>query len=160
MVYKTLKVIIYSSLSAAFCLGTILYLEFLTGASTMNMLMSFVMMLVPLSVYANNTLFVNVPKNKNSFVITLEANPTTGYQWSVARFDQDLLTLSSSYYQGPDSKLIGAGGHMLFTFTVNKGKSQPKTTDLFFSYARPWEKADSGVKQKVTLHFFAKRHPG
>ena len=125
----------------------------------MNLLMSFVMMLVPLSVYANKALLVNVPKNKSSFVITLEANPTTGYQWSVVSFDKDLLTLSSSYYQGPDSKLIGAGGHMLFTFTLNKEKAYPKTTDLFFSYARPWEKGDTGAKQKVTVHFFAKRHP-
>ena len=118
-----------------------------------SLIMSFIMMVLSLSASANNTLYVDVPKNQSTFDIVLAANPTTGFQWSVVHYNQELLTFKHSVYQGPDTKLIGAGGHMLFTFSLNKGKSYPKTTDLFFKYARPWEQSTTGSKQKVTVHF-------
>lgn len=97
-------------------------------------------------------LAIKVSNQQSSFVVNLEANPTTGYQWEVVSYDKALLTLKSSVYQRPDTKLIGAGGQMLFTFTVNKGKTHPKSTKLVFKYARPWEK-DTGTLQKVVVNF-------
>lgn len=99
-----------------------------------------------------DSLTVNVNKKHTSFVVNLAANPTTGFQWTVVSYDKTLLTLSDSRYQKPNTQLIGAGGHMLFTFTLNKGKAYPKSTDLVFKYARPWEKS-SGTLQNVTVNF-------
>ena len=107
--------------------------------------------------HASEPLSINVDKRQSSFVINLPANPTTGYQWSVVQFDKDLLTLSSSAYQKPDNHLIGAGGHMLYTFTLNSGKNYPDFTKFVFKYARPWEKQDTGSVQKVTVHFVEKK---
>lgn len=104
---------------------------------------------------ANDSISINVNKNQSSFVVNLPANPTTGYQWSVLKFDKDLLTLSDSVYQKPETQLIGAGGHMLYTFTLNKSKAYPDTTKLVFKYARPWEKNSTGSMQKVVVHFVA-----
>ncbi|KTD59263.1 protease inhibitor I42 family protein [Legionella shakespearei] len=95
---------------------------------------------------------IDVNSNNKNFTVSLNANPTTGYQWKVVSFDKGLLTLSGSQYQKPNNKLIGAGGKMLFTFTLNKGKTYPAKTDMVFKYARPWEDK-GGTVQKVTVNF-------
>jgi inhibitor of cysteine peptidase len=120
---------------------------------TLQLFISVVLMALTLSIHANEPISFKVKKGPPSFVITLASNPTTGFQWSVVSYDKDLLTLSSSTYQGPDSEMIGAGGHMLYTFSLNKGKNYPGTTDLMFQYARPWEKVTPGAIQKVTVNF-------
>ena len=117
----------------------------------MKIITGFIMSALSLIGHAD-PLTVNVDKKQSSFVINLAANPTTGFQWTVVSYDKDLLTLSDSTYQKPNTQLIGAGGHMLFTFTINKGKAYPKSTDLVFKYARPWEK-NSGTIQNVTVNF-------
>jgi inhibitor of cysteine peptidase len=119
----------------------------------MKLLTGLAMMMFAVLAHADDPMSMNVSKDQSSFVVNLAANATTGFQWSVVEFDKDLLTLSSSVYQRPDTKLIGAGGRMLFTFSLNKGKTYPKTTDLSFKYARPWEKEDTGTVQKVTVNF-------
>ncbi|AOW57460.1 TPA: protease inhibitor I42 family protein [Legionella pneumophila] len=102
--------------------------------------------------YANNEVVINVSSKNPSFVVSLAANPTTGYQWSVVEFDKNLLTLSNSIYEKPKSNLIGAGGKMLFTFNLNKGKTYPAQTKMVFKYARSWE-PESGTIKNVTINF-------
>jgi inhibitor of cysteine peptidase len=102
---------------------------------------------------ADEDLSINVDPKQSNFTVSLAANPTTGYQWKVVQMDQDLLSLSSSQYQRPQSKLIGAGGTMVFTFALNKGKNIPEQTKITFKYARPWESNNSGTLQNVTVHF-------
>lgn len=119
----------------------------------MNALARMFVMAFALPLHAQDVLSIDVNKNQSSFEIVLPANPTTGFQWSVLSFDKDLLALNSSVYKGPDSALIGAGGHMSFTFGLNKKKAYPKTSLLEFKYARPWEKKSSGRIQKVVVHF-------
>ncbi|RUR12364.1 protease inhibitor I42 family protein [Legionella sp. km772] len=119
----------------------------------MKFLTSFTLMIASIFAHADDSISMTVPKNQPSFVVNLAANPTTGFQWSVVHFDKDLLALSSSVYQQPDTKLIGAGGRMLFTFSLNKGKAYPQSTELTFKYARPWEKDGSATVQKVTVKF-------
>ena len=119
----------------------------------MKLFIGFTMMMLSVLAYAEDPMTMNVPKDQSTFVVNLAANATTGFQWSVVHFDKDLLTLSSSVYQRPDTKLIGAGGRMLFTFSLNKGKAYPKKTELSFKYARPWEKDGSGMMQDVTVNF-------
>lgn len=110
-----------------------------------------------MTVHAQDPISIDVNKAKSSFVVTLDANPTTGYQWTVVDYDKELLQLTSSTYRRPDTKLIGAGGKMLYTFTLCKGKKYPDQTAITFLYARSWEKKESGTLQKVIIHFMASK---
>lgn len=103
------------------------------------------------SLQAETTRTVLVSPAAKSFDIQLAANPTTGYQWSVVRFDKQLLTLSTARYQQLSSKLIGSGGHMIYTFKLNKGIAHPKQTELTFKYARPWESKGFSLQRVVVL---------
>lgn len=118
----------------------------------MNRLIGLLMSLISLNAFANDSLSIDVKQNQPSFQVTLKANPTTGYKWSVVNYDKKLLTLSSSVYQAPKTMLIGAGGKMVFTFTLNKGQVYPAQTKMTFNYARPWEKG-SGDVQSVVVNF-------
>ncbi len=102
--------------------------------------------------YAADTLTLYVDSSSPQFVVTLPANPTTGYQWTVSTYDKTMLRLTSSHYIVPKTKLIGAGGEMTFTFALNKGKAYPKATTMSFTYARSWE-PKSGTLKQVTVQF-------
>ncbi|MCL9685820.1 protease inhibitor I42 family protein [Legionella maioricensis] len=122
----------------------------------MNILLGCV--LLGLSIIANagsaagDDLTINADSSQSSFVVQLAANPTTGFQWKVVRFDKNLLSLISSHYQKNQTNLIGAGGQMQFTFILNKGKSYPAKTNMVFKYARSWE-PDTSTLKKVTVNF-------
>lgn len=103
--------------------------------------------------YAADNVLVHVKRSDSSFVIHLPANATTGYQWNVVRFNKALLDLKSHQYTAPQSKVMGAGGEASFTFLLQHAKSLPKSTELVFRYARPWEAASSGKLTKVTVVF-------
>lgn len=103
-------------------------------------------------VWAGNELYVTVNAKQPIFVIRLAANPTTGFQWSVADYDKDLLHLVSSDYQPNQSKRVGAGGVMFFTFERNKGKVYPASTNILCHYARPWE-PESATEKQVQVIF-------
>ena len=118
----------------------------------MNILLGVVLLGFSIIANAGDDLSMNVNSSDTSFVVKLASNPTTGYQWKVVQFDKDLLTLSSSQYQRPQTNLIGAGGQMFYTFTLNKGKSYPKKTKMVFKYERSWE-PNSGMVKNVTVNF-------
>src|ERR1019366_8815865 len=71
------------------------------------------------------------------FKITLACNPTTGYQWVLAKApDEKLAKLLKSEFKRLDLKLVGAGGEMIWTFkALAEG-----TTRMELNYIRPWEK--------------------
>lgn len=121
----------------------------------MKWLTRLLVLFLSLNSYAGKDISMQVNKNQPSFVVSLDANPTTGFQWSVQQFDQSFLTLSQSKYQKSQTHLIGAGGKMQFTFTLNKGKSYPDNTKITFQYARAWEK-EGGMVKTVTIHFIDK----
>lgn len=102
--------------------------------------------------YAQDNLILNVASDDPSFEVVLPSNPTTGFQWSVIRFDKTFLTLSNSVYEKPKNNLIGAGGQMHFRFALQQGKSYPKSTEIVLKYARSWEASGATVK-KVTVNF-------
>lgn len=95
---------------------------------------------------------VRVDPANSTFQVSLDANPTTGFSWSVTQYDKKLLTLTGQQYQQPKTQLIGAGGQTVFTFSLNKGKKYPKSTQMDFTYARPWAH-DSAMQRKVTIDF-------
>jgi inhibitor of cysteine peptidase len=78
-----------------------------------------------------------------SHTVTLESNPTTGYQWQIASpLDERILKLVHSGYKKPDTKLLGAGGVESWTFqAVGRGN-----TRIVMKYVRPWEKDVSPAK--------------
>lgn len=104
------------------------------------------------SASAGKGLVMEVSTNQKTFTVSLPANASTGFQWSVVHFDKELLSLSSSQYIAPYTKLIGAGGKMQYIFTVKKGKKYPAQSTILFKYARSWE-PHSGVLKKVTIRF-------
>jgi len=118
----------------------------------MNLLLGSLLFGFSVLAYASDHLSLNVNIGEPGFIVTLDANPTTGYQWSVIQFDKALLTLSASNYQKPQNTLIGAGGQMHFTFKLNKGKNYPDSTKIFFKYSRSWEPG-SGTEKTVTVNF-------
>jgi len=69
-------------------------------------------------------------------VITLEANPTTGYTWDVVKpLDEQVMRQVGKIEFKPESDLIGAGGVQVIQFKiVNAGRVALKLV-----YHRPWE---------------------
>jgi len=121
----------------------------------MNKMICFCLFFFSFSLHAKDVLSINVNKKEKSFVVSLAANPTTGYNWTVTKYDKKLLSLKGAAYQKKQSNLIGSGGQMIFTFSLNQGKTYPAKTTLSFKYARPWEK-EGGSDQSVVVHFVTK----
>ena len=90
-----------------------------------------------------NTIKATVDKE---FVITLDANATTGYEWQLAGMvDDSLIKPVSSEYVPDNTGLVGSGGKSIWTFkAVQAGKTQ-----LSFKYIRSWEK-DTPPAKKAT----------
>jgi inhibitor of cysteine peptidase len=118
----------------------------------MKIMLGVLLLLWSLCLQASDTLTVNVDKKSSEFVVTLPANPTTGFQWTVKKYDQALLHLKSQHFVAPQTRLIGAGGHVCFTFERMKGQSYPDTTKMTFDYARSWVSRDR-TRQHVVIHF-------
>ena len=78
------------------------------------------------------------------FVIALDSNPTTGYNWE-EHHDDSLLSLVDDEYK-PDEKaagLVGAGGTQYFQFKALKTGE----TIIIVTYKRSWE--EGYAEQKV-----------
>ena len=118
----------------------------------MRTMISGLLLLCSLGGHAAETLSINVDPSNPQFVVKLAANPTTGYHWTVTSYDKKILQLTNSHYVAPQTKLIGAGGEMTFTFTQVKGKTYPQSTLISFTYARPWDLKSTTLKQ-VTINF-------
>lgn len=76
-------------------------------------------------------------KKGQTLVVTLEANPTTGYTWEVAEpLDEQVLRQTGEPEFKAESEALGAGGVQILRFeAVNAGQ-----TTLKLVYHRPWEK--------------------
>jgi len=80
-----------------------------------------------------------------SFTITLESNPTTGYMWQFAKpLDKNLLELIRSSHSVNNRKLVGSPGKQLWSINALKAGK----TVIFFKYMRPWEKDKPPVKEE------------
>jgi inhibitor of cysteine peptidase len=84
---------------------------------------------------SSKTIKTNVDQE---FTISLQANPTTGYDWKTVSFDTSLITLVKKDYNQDDHSgkpLVGSGGTDFFTFKALKTGE----TKITFIYYRPWE---------------------
>ncbi|MFC2072888.1 protease inhibitor I42 family protein [Chloroflexota bacterium] len=73
---------------------------------------------------------------EDEFIIALDSNPTTGYDWEESHDPYKLILVGKEYE--PDEKaagLVGAGGTQYFRFTSQKTGE----TEVTFVYKRPWE---------------------
>ncbi len=72
----------------------------------------------------------------DTLVVTLEGNPTTGYNWENTLADQSVLQQKGEPEFVADSQALGAGGKISLAFeAVSAGQ-----TDLTLVYHRSWEK--------------------
>jgi inhibitor of cysteine peptidase len=78
-----------------------------------------------------------VVEEGQEFVIVLESNPTTGYQWQLAQpLDEEILSLvKAEFEEREEDGPLGAPGEERWTFKA-EGRG---TTTIDFSYVRPWE---------------------
>jgi inhibitor of cysteine peptidase len=70
----------------------------------------------------------------DQLTVSLEANPTTGYNWESGPLP-DGLQLVSSEFEEPGGSLVGAPGMQLFVFDV----TGPGTGILRFEYVRVFD---------------------
>jgi inhibitor of cysteine peptidase len=89
----------------------------------------------------DTTIFAKVGEE---FTITIDENPTTGYQWRFSVSDEKIVSMSKDEYV-PDSRaedVEGAGGQRVLTFKANaKGN-----TTINMVYERSWEKSEDDEK--------------
>jgi inhibitor of cysteine peptidase len=83
-------------------------------------------------------------------VVTLEENPTTGYQWIVDELVGHLTTISSEF-AAPGSERAGAGGHRAIVLRATD--SGP--AELRVRYARRWG-GDTGDTRRLRFRFVVK----
>ena len=78
--------------------------------------------------------------------ISLDANPTTGFEWRLATpLNEKVVALVGHAYQPPDNSRIGAGGTDVWTFkAVGSG-----STTIILEYRRPWEKDTPATERKT-----------
>ncbi len=78
------------------------------------------------------------------FTIRMESNPTTGYSWQLSKTLDDQIILVTNAFIPPDSKLMGTGGHEVWTFeAIGEGQ-----VEISMKYVRPWEK-DQPIRTNV-----------
>ena len=85
--------------------------------------------------YTDATQTIDASVNQE-FIIAVDSNPTTGYDWEES-YDSDMLSLTDDRYE-PDEKaagLVGAGGTQYFRFKALKAGQ----TEITVTYKRSWE---------------------
>lgn len=84
-----------------------------------------------------------VEHNQKTFTITLPANLSTGFSWTLAKYDQRVMNPISHKYVAPkNKKLIGAPGYVVWTFLLKK-MNHLVVNQVFhvtMQYTRPWTK--------------------
>jgi len=79
-----------------------------------------------------------------SLIVTLDSNPSTGFQWSQQAqiSDQTVLGQTDHEFMPAESAAIGAAGKEVWTFkALKKGKST-----ISMEYRQPWEQSGPAAK--------------
>ena len=97
-----------------------------------------VVMIKPLQFTTNDKPLILTAQNP-TITITLPSNPTTGFAWSIQKYDTNLLKLVSQKYTPPNSHLMGASGIQQYTFqAVQTGFAVTQVGHVVLHYARQW----------------------
>ncbi len=86
------------------------------------------------------------------FEVTLPANPTTGFQWTLQKYDRERFSFEKDIYTPSKPEMPGASGKHTFYFKQKDNTSCPKSTKIQFKHARSWE-ADSAACVGVIVRF-------
>jgi inhibitor of cysteine peptidase len=81
-----------------------------------------------------------VLKKGDTLVVRLAANPTTGYDWAIARKPTALKLVKRTYLAASPMR-IGQGGTDVFRFSVRSGQGR-----LELVYRRSWEKGKAPLR--------------
>ena len=82
----------------------------------------------------------------NTFTVSLEENPTTGFQWAVDSTGDGLVQLQASEYIPSPGSGVGQGGQKILTFKAQR----TGTGQLKLKLWRKWE-GDSSIAERFTL---------
>ena len=82
-----------------------------------------------------------------SFVIELDSNATTGYQWQMLPLGGSALTAGPGTYLEPGGSVVGRGGWQRFPFTA----AGVGTATVSFEYRRSFEPATTPAADTVTF---------
>jgi inhibitor of cysteine peptidase len=83
----------------------------------------------------------------DTVIVSLAANPTTGYEWTFAGGDTFSIE-KSEYVPDPNpEELMGKGGTQVVTLDVTEAGE----SDLTGTYARNWETPEPGAGPDVTV---------
>ena len=82
-----------------------------------------------------------------NFHLTLDSNPSTGYQWRIQSIDNSIVKLVNDQCISPSSGLVGASGKQVLTFQALK---EGRTT-IVLEYVRPWEPQSPANTYTVVL---------
>lgn len=91
--------------------------------------------------------------NQTSFAISLPANPSTGYQWTLLSYNKKYLKFLKKEYKPGSKKLIGTPGSMMFYFSCVATTQRPQETLVSLVYHRPWEKRQKNDETVVHVVF-------
>lgn len=105
-------------------------------------------LVLPIGCSAKDNLIISA--KEEIFTITLPANPTTGFLWSVSDYDKNLFELVEQNYITSNSNLIGAGGNSIFKFKIKKQSKYPNFSIIKFKYSRSWE-AKSAIYKDILV---------
>lgn len=78
----------------------------------------------------------------DTLAVTLEGNPTTGYNWEVASSDPALLRQVGEAQFTPDTSALGSGGKVILQFEA----ASTGQTPLKLIYHRPFETGVAPLK--------------
>lgn len=79
-------------------------------------------------------------KEGQHFIVSLESNPSTGYDWSLKPWNKDIVEEQKNIYFEPiNTNIYGEGGRNYWVFKA----IQPGEVELNFVYSRPWESKQS-----------------
>jgi len=84
-----------------------------------------------------------------TFTIALDANATSGYNWTQTTKDTNVVAYVDIAYVATASgpQVVGGSGTVTFTFkAVGKG-----TTTILLAYARPWESVPPSQTRTITV---------
>ena len=89
-----------------------------------------------------------VTAKKPQFLLTLPANPTTGYMWVLqGNYNSALIRPVKHTYQAANQKLIGAPGTDVWIFKVQPlAFKVPTQLRVVLNYRRIWEKTAAQTK--------------
>lgn len=82
----------------------------------------------------------------DTFIITLNGNPTTGFAWLVEPYDESMVSMEDEVYTENPSGRVGAGGEFAFEFEA----TATGETDIELQYRRSWE--DEPAERVFTVH--------